>query len=78
MQLLLFSLIHQVSVPTFTQKFHSSAVTQYTITYTLVLNDLSLSEHMVEFFSMQQNLTYPHLMSNVPSMTTLTPLNFVI
>ena len=57
MQLLLFSLIHQVSVPTFTPKFHSSAVTQYTITYTFVLNDLSLSEHMVEFFSMQQNLT---------------------
>ena len=51
------SLIHQVSVPTFTPKFHSSAVTQYTITYTFVLNDLSLSEHMVEFFSMQQHLT---------------------
>ena len=57
MQLLLFSLIHQISVPTFTQKCHSSAVTQYTITYTFVLNDLSERTHgRVLFHATKSNL----------------------
>ena len=51
--IMLFNTPSQCSTP----KFHPSAVTQYTITYTFVMNDLTLSEHVVEFFSMQQNLT---------------------